>query len=555
MQRLIRTTATRAALSLLVLGAVVAMPLSAQARPAATPAKPATPMAGGFTRTHAWEFTLSGSVFSVDRALNNSMRTSGIRTDTSRFMWGGDVGITKHLSNNLAFAIGMGLGTGGGAKVLTPRAEVVWTTGINNKMNLFVPLGIGFTRHTNGGVFSTTANRITSTIGLHTGIGFRAFLSENMAFRAEGLMTYDTYEEVLSNGKSNAFNGQGNIGLSWFVGTGRSVDTDGDGIFDNKDRCAATPRGASVDAHGCPTDADHDGVFDGIDRCAATPANTPVDAVGCPRDSDGDGVIDSADRCAGTAAGVRVDATGCAIDADGDGVADAADRCPNTPRGAAVDANGCPRDADGDGVMDTNDRCPNSPAGQAVDATGCPRDTDGDGVPDGVDRCPNTPAGTHVDATGCVLANDADHDNVEDSKDRCPNTPAGTRVDSNGCTIYAFLPAVGASLPIRNIAFRTGASTLLPASYTTLDEMAAGIIATPGSRFEIDGHTDNRGGITMNRTLSANRARSVMNYLIRKGVASNRLTARGFGPDVPIGDNSNDTGRAQNRRVEIKRLS
>jgi outer membrane protein OmpA-like peptidoglycan-associated protein len=419
-------------------------------------------------------------------------------------------------------------------------------------MNLFVPLGVGVTRHTAGG--PTAAPRLTSTVGLHAGLGFRAFLSQNVAFRAEGRMTYDTYEEAFNNGKSNAFNGQGNVGLSFFAGTGRPIDTDGDGIFDRRDRCAATPRGATVDANGCPADADRDGVFNGIDRCANTPAGTAVDATGCPRDADGDGVNDSADRCAATPAGTRVDANGCPLDADGDGVADAADRCPNTARGTAVDANGCPRDADADGVPDAADRCPNSPAGQPVDATGCARDADGDGVADAADRCPNTVAGTRVDATGCALAPDADHDNVEDSKDRCPNTPAGRRVDANGCPIFE-LPAVGANMPIRNIAFVTGRSTLLPESFETLDQVAAGILTVPGSRFEIAGHTDSRGGAAMNRTLSRNRAMSVVNYLVRKGVARSRLTARGYGPDVPIGDNSNDTGRAQNRRVEIKRLS
>jgi OOP family OmpA-OmpF porin len=219
-----------------------------------------------------------------------------------------------------------------------------------------------------------------------------------------------------------------------------------------------------------------------------------------------------------------------------------------------VDANGCPRDTDHDGVADAADRCPNSPAGQAVDATGCPRDADGDGVADAADRCPNTAAGTRVDATGCALAPDADHDNVEDAKDRCPNTPAGRRVDSYGCPIYD-LPAVGATLPIRNIAFRTGAAVLLPESHVTLDEVAAGILNAPGTTFEIGGHTDSRGSAASNRTLSQNRARAVVNYLVSKGVPRARLTAHGYGPDVPIGDNKDETGRAQNRRVEMKRLS
>jgi OOP family OmpA-OmpF porin len=58
-------------------------------------------------------------------------------------------------------------------------------------------------------------------------------------------------------------------------------------------------------------------------------------------DSDGDGVTDDKDRCPDTPKGVTVDAKGCPLDTDGDGVADYLDQCPNTPKGATVDARGC----------------------------------------------------------------------------------------------------------------------------------------------------------------------------------------------------------------------
>lgn len=97
-------------------------------------------------------------------------------------------------------------------------------------------------------------------------------------------------------------------------------------------------------------------------------------APAAPLDSDNDGVTDDKDRCPGTAAGVRVDATGCPLvrDSDGDGVADSADRCPNTPANAPVDAAGCPLDTDRDGVADYLDQCIETPLGSTVDARGCP---------------------------------------------------------------------------------------------------------------------------------------------------------------------------------------
>ena len=100
----------------------------------------------------------------------------------------------------------------------------------------------------------------------------------------------------------------------------------------------------------------------------------PVVVAAAPQDSDGDGVFDEADKCPDTPAGIAVDATGCPIDSDKDGVIDAKDDCPGTPLGTKVDAKGCPIevDSDGDGVIDSKDRCPNTPAGTRVDASGCP---------------------------------------------------------------------------------------------------------------------------------------------------------------------------------------
>jgi len=534
-----------------------ATPPAQQPRPAAAPAqRPAARPAMAGSRDHAWEFTLSGSVFSVDLALNDYLRANGYRTSTGRFMMGGDLGINKHLSKNFAIGIGSGVGVGGGAMVLTPRFDLQFGTNVSSKTNLYIPIGVGVTRHTDGG--PTSANRITSKFGVHGGLGLRSFLSDNVALRLEGRMTYDKYDETFNNGDQQAFNGQGSVGLAFFMGGTPPRDTDGDGVFDNKDGCPATPRGAMVDARGCPRDTDRDGVFDGLDRCANTPANTPVDATGCPRDTDRDGVNDAADRCPNTTAGTPVDANGCPRDADGDGVADNLDRCANTPRGTPVDANGCPRDADADGVADNLDRCPNTPAGTPVDANGCPRDTDGDGVADGADRCAGTPAGTRVDANGCPLAPDADRDGVEDSRDRCPNTPAGRNVDENGCPL-AELPAVGASLVIRNINFVTGRANLTAASQQPLRDLAVSIRAilrtNPNARFEVAGYTDNRGGAAANRALSQRRADTVKAAMTTAGVPSSALTSVGYGVENPKAPNTTAAGRAQNRRVEIKRLS
>jgi outer membrane protein OmpA-like peptidoglycan-associated protein len=74
-------------------------------------------------------------------------------------------------------------------------------------------------------------------------------------------------------------------------------------------------------------------------------------------------------------------------------------------------------------------------------------------------------------------------------------------------------------------------------------------------RIEIGGHTDSHGSLAYNTTLSDNRAKSVVEYLIEKGIAADRLEYKGYAFTQPIATNDTDEGRQQNRRVEFKVLS
>lgn len=301
-------------------------------------------------------------------------------------------------------------------------------------------------------------------------------------------------------------------------------------------------------------DRDRDGVKNSIDACPDTPAGDAVDARGCslPKDADRDGVMDNLDRCPNTPAGTRVDAAGCPLpkDADGDGVVDASDKCPNTPAGTVVDASGCPKDSDGDGVADANDKCPNTPAGTGVDATGCPSDSDRDGVSDANDVCPGTAAGTKVDHFGCAF--DSDGDGVTDDKDLCPATVAGMNVDAKGCPS---LFQASQPLILLGVNFETGKAILLPSSKGVLDQVAQSLVDNPDVNIEVGGHTDNVGSSAANVRLSQARANAVRDYLIGKGVAGGRLTAKGYGEENPMADNTTAAGRAANRRVELSRTN
>ena len=102
--------------------------------------------------------------------------------------------------------------------------------------------------------------------------------------------------------------------------------------------------------------------------------------------------------------------------------------------------------------------------------------------------------------------------------------------------------------------FEPNKDDLLPGSMGILDEVARQLIAAPTVKVEVGGHTDSHGKYTTNVRLSVQRAEAVRAYLIMRGVDADRLVARGYGPDKPISGNGNASGRAMNRRVELKRI-
>ena len=101
------------------------------------------------------------------------------------------------------------------------------------------------------------------------------------------------------------------------------------------------------------------------------------------------------------------------------------------------------------------------------------------------------------------------------------------------------------------VSFDTDKTQLKPALLPVLDSVARALNQHPELRAKVVGHTDSTGALAHNQTLSINRAKSVTAYLAKQGVAADRLTVEGRGPNDPIGDNATAEGRALNRRVEI----
>lgn len=100
------------------------------------------------------------------------------------------------------------------------------------------------------------------------------------------------------------------------------------------------------------------------------------------------------------------------------------------------------------------------------------------------------------------------------------------------------------------VLFKTGKWDLKPGAMAKLDQIADALRGKE-QPMVVYGFTDNVGAHDMNMGLSQNRAQSVRDYLVSKGIPSDLVTAQGKGPDDPIADNTSIDGRAQNRRVEI----
>ena len=311
-------------------------------------------------------------------------------------------------------------------------------------------------------------------------------------------------------------------------------DKDKDKVSDLKDNCISTPGIWAF--KGCP-DTDGDGLMDKEDDCPEIAGL--LEFKGCP-DSDGDKIIDKLDDCPEVAG--LAEFKGCP-DSDSDGIKDSDDACPQNA--GPKENQGCP-DKDSDGLFDFIDACPE--VAGPKENNGCPwPDTDGDGILDKDDDCPllKGPAANK----GCPYK-DTDGDGLLDKDDDCPNT-AGP-IENKGCPIIEVEIVEVLRTAFDNLEFESGKDVILEVSKVALDELADVLIKKATWKLEISGHTDNIGGENFNLVLSKKRAEALKNYLIFKGVDTNRLITFYFGETQPLIDNTTLEGRKKNRRVEMK---
>ncbi len=121
--------------------------------------------------------------------------------------------------------------------------------------------------------------------------------------------------------------------------------------------------------------------------------------------------------------------------------------------------------------------------------------------------------------------------------------------------IYLSPVKEGAVTVLKNIFFDLDKYELKDQSRTELKKVISFLTANPTVKIEITGHTDDTGDLSYNYTLSTKRAESVYQYLSSKGIPSNALSFRGYGPDRPVAENNSETNRQLNRRIEFRIIS
>lgn len=414
-------------------------------------------------------------------------------------------GLAEHLQGE--FGIGLGGVQGVGYKtelvpidyrfLLSPFAADAW--------NLYLYAGAGVSHYDIDEYPDNATAGIDETgwLGfIPAGLGLQFALDENYSFEMSG-----GYNYVLSD-KLNAVEVDANdaywtflLGLT-YSGESGSADSDGDGLTNREEKELGTdPRNP---------DTDGDGLSDGAE--VNTYKTKPLVA-----DTDGDGLKDGEE--------VHTEKTNPnKPDTDGDGLNDG-----DEVKNRGTDPNKA--DTDSDGLFDGAEV--NMHLTNPLNA-----DTDGDGLRDGdeVNRHKTNPKNTDTDngsvGDGVEVGRGTDPLNGGDDKPKV---------------------AVGESIVLEGIVFKTGSAEISAESETVLENVYDVFSKHPEIFVEIQGHTDNTGSKKLNTKLSQDRADAVKAWLTSKGIAAERITTVGYGPDKPIAPNTTSEGRQKNRRIEFFR--
>lgn len=150
--------------------------------------------------------------------------------------------------------------------------------------------------------------------------------------------------------------------------------------------------------------------------------------------------------------------------------------------------------------------------------------------------------------TGIVKDADAERQLLAEARAQFPATEIVDNVDYEATAVQR---DIGEFLKTRTIEFASGSAILTARGKAVLDTVAMMLAEAPDALIEVSGHTDNQGDDQANQILSQRRADATEAYLIKRGVADERMTSKGFGETSPIADNATAEGRQRNRRIQF----
>jgi OmpA-OmpF porin, OOP family len=158
-------------------------------------------------------------------------------------------------------------------------------------------------------------------------------------------------------------------------------------------------------------------------------------------------------------------------------------------------------------------------------------------------------------ATEHLVQLDSDQDGFPDSVDACPTIPEDYdgEEDDDGCFDEAIYRVDPCAVRLDGKIEFTNSTEIDPGSHALLDDLVELLKNDPDITIQVSGHTDSNGSDSANLQLSDQRANRVRDWLIERGIAAERITAKGYGEAVPVDTNRTAEGRANNRRVEIQR--
>jgi outer membrane protein OmpA-like peptidoglycan-associated protein len=400
----------------------------------------------------------------------------------------------------------------------------------NNKgtFNPYGYVGVGalmYQRVTGTGLKYPNENYVVSLL-VPLGVGFEAFTSKRVAFTADvGVRGISDWADLKKN-KGFEMYLTAMAGFTFYLSSGADADDDNDGLTNAQEKEMGTDPNNP--------DTDGDGLKDGEEsfKYHTNPLLVDTDA---DKVSDGDEVF-------------RYHTDPAKSDTDGDGLFDGEEifQYHTDPLRA---------DTDGDGLRDgqevlrykTDPLLPDTDHDGLNDYEECityftdplKADTDGDGLSDGdeIHKYKTNPLKADTDGGGMK-------DGEEVKKGKNPLDPKDDRDVTMGLER-------GKKLVLEGVTFQTGSATLTKESDPALRSALNALLAAPSVVVEVAGYTDNVGEPKANEWLSLRRARTVVDWLVRNGVPSWRLTAAGYGQQQPVALNDTPQGRAKNRRIEF----